>query len=81
MRIRMHRGGLDEAMKTIEEIPATLKDVKAYLVKHVGLRATIAAIEVKPYTALPDKRIGWDQTYLVVLGNHPVAFSDGPVET
>lgn len=87
MRVRFHRGMLDEAMKTLFE-PKDWED----LCKHFEEREIDTQnIECEPYCEYPDKRIGWDKTWIIiscfVLKNDagevvmkskrgPVAFSD-----
>lgn len=34
-------------------------------------------IEIRPYSPEPDSRIGWDQTFLVLVRGRPAGFTDG----
>lgn len=69
MKIRRHHSGLAESMATMKEIPATLAAVKEYMQQTNGglpyTQAELDSVQVKPYTARPDTRIGWDNTYIV----------------
>ena len=74
MKFRPQRGLLADAMAECVELPATLEAVA----KHV--MSDIADIEVRPYLDLPDKRIDWNSTFIVMhrkLG--PMGFTDGPL--
>lgn len=78
MKIRMHRGGLAEAMATVEEIEPTLEAVRAYLERDRDPRfqPPIGMIKVKPYGY--DERIDWD-THIVVVDGVPMGWTDGPL--
>lgn len=80
IRIRMHRGGLDDSIKTMEEIPATKESVLVYLCKHDVLRLNEDSIKVEPYFMEPDERIDWNVTLMVRDATGIIAYTDGPVE-
>ncbi len=66
--IRMHRGGLDESLKTQQSIPATIEDVREYIKLHTGTvsEAELATLTVELYENTPDTRIaGWPATWIV----------------
>ena len=74
MKFRYHRELLSESMDTL--IEGTRKDIVA------KLRAEgYAGITFEAYDNRPDRRIGWNQTY-IVMGQrdggpkHPIGFSD-----
>jgi hypothetical protein len=61
IRIRMHRGGLQESMDTVKECHTT-KDIIDYLESN-GIDADSVSCEL--YCDESDDRIGWKKTYLV----------------
>lgn len=70
MFVRMHRGSLDEAMKTQRLIEPTHEALRQYLVSQApNLPFTDAELDsvcVELYYDKKDERIvGWDQTYIV----------------
>ena len=72
MIYRPHWGSLAESMEHAVVInPPTLEGLAAYL------RARVEDVEVKPYCDLPDDRIGWEQTYLVVYKGWACGFTNG----
>lgn len=79
MKIREHRGSLDDSMTTVAEIPATLEAVTEHIRKSIPLLANTAmSVMVEPYTE--DTRNGWN-THIVVIRNYGVfGFTDGPVD-
>lgn len=79
MKIRMHRGGLEESMQTLEEIENTIAAVHAYVCRHITGWAPEGPVVVVRYDDAPDERIGWNATWLVRADGSPIAFTDGPV--
>lgn len=77
MKIRMHRGALDESLKTLEEIEPTKDSIEAYISKHDSFYGGVA---VDLYAEYRDDRVGWDKTYIVMSGRFPVAFCDQPMQ-
>jgi hypothetical protein len=80
LKIRRHRRDLMESMATCKVIPATKEAICRYLNADTCfpfLPEELASLEVKPYCG-EDKRIGWDQTYIVTINSQAVAFTDGP---
>jgi len=69
MQIRQHKGGLDESIATILEIPATLVAVRAWAITFSGIEFDadeLASITVRLYDENPDLRIpGWEKTYMI----------------
>jgi len=70
IKFREHRGTLDDAMKTVVELDATLPALAAFL------KVKPKQLQVKKYVY--DDRIGWD-TYIVTVDGQAVGFTDGPV--
>lgn len=70
MKYRDHRGGLDESMQTMVDMPRDLES----LATHLGVKSS--SIRVEAYGGF-DKRIGWD-TYIVLVDGVPFGFTDGP---
>ena len=77
MKIRFHRGTLEEAMKTVVEIPATRKAVADRLTQDLGRPVLPKDLVISNYCR--DDRIGWD-THLVSWKGQAVAFTDSPVQ-
>jgi hypothetical protein len=69
MKVRKHRGSIEEAMLTAEEISATLPALAEYF-----------GLEMHLYAGFADERIGWEATYIVMFNGYPVGFTDGPLE-
>lgn len=82
VRYRPHRGGLGEAMAEMVKL-ASKADLIAHLKKwHAEMYGAPEinedTLHIKPYGSGPDTRIGWEQTFIVMLdGWGPVGFSDG----
>lgn len=72
IKYRPHRGSLATAMKEYVELPD-----RAALEDHVRKTwmATTGPIEVRPYCGADD-RIGWDATFIVLVGGSVVGFTD-----
>ncbi len=73
MLFRLHRGSLDNSMKTVKEVE-TLSDIIKYL-KEDGL------IDVKSLTCkfyCFDERINWN-TYIICSKGQAVGFSNGMI--
>lgn len=68
MKIRKHAGGLDDSMKTMEEIPNTLEAVRDYAKRRrtylCYTEEELASFAISPYSG-PDLRIDWDATFIV----------------
>lgn len=81
MKFREHRGGYDDSMATLVELPD-----RAALVEHVdNLHACFihpydfSKMQVEPYYMQRDTRCGWKETYIVVLpGYGPIGYTDTP---
>lgn len=79
MKIRIHKGGLAESMKTVTEIEPTTEAIAEYLRSQwdsLGYGVYPENIRVEPYGF--DERIEWN-TYIVLLDGNGVAFTDGPI--
>ncbi|BDD79792.1 hypothetical protein [Burkholderia phage FLC9] len=81
MRIRCHRGGLGESMATMKTIQPTEAAIRKYFVEQelFGYNES-SLINVVKYGSGPDTRIGWDETYLVMLDGHPAAMTDSQIQ-
>lgn len=78
MKIRMHRGSLEESMATVEEIAPTEAAVRAFLTKHLlFVDVESAKIEVSFYTV--DPRISW-VVHLVTINGGACAYTDQLLE-
>lgn len=76
MRFRLHRGGLSESMATLVVMEATLEKLVEYLSTLSPFDVPpVNSIQVDPYSG-PDKRIGWDATFIVIVNGHPIGFTD-----
>jgi hypothetical protein len=79
LRIRMHRGSLEESMATAQAVPASEAGVRAYLKAESDLASWVSSlrfdIEVTCYGGV-DPRTGWS-TYLVLVDGFPIAWTDG----
>jgi hypothetical protein len=77
MKIREHRGLLDEAMSTCKEIEPTMESVIDQVLSSLPcfLHIKPEDIHVEPYGY--DKRIGWDTHVVVVDGYGVYGFIDG----
>ena len=77
MKFREHRGGLDESLKTLKDLPD-----RAALVAHVRellspFQFDFADDELLVLKYLPDPRIGWDPQYIVRINRYGViGFTD-----
>lgn len=86
MKIRAHRGSIEEAMETCQEIEPTIQAVIDYMQEDVIPLAhalTVGQYEkrsitvsVVDYFDLPDDRIGWQKTFLVLLDGQAYGFTD-----
>lgn len=74
LRIRHHRGGLEESLATTSTIPATIAAVAQFV------QADPSSVTVEKYGAGVDDRCGWD-THVVSVDGRACAFTDGPVTT
>lgn len=81
MQFREHRDTIAESIDTI----VTLKDRQA-LVEHcqkflapLGIQFEPDALTLTYYSDIPDTRVGWERTYIVIIEGHGViGFSDSP---
>lgn len=83
IRIRKHCGSLSDSMETCKQIHATKEAIKQYFretFNQLGFNEeSLETVQVEYYTG-KDTRIGWEQTYIVLVDNHPYAFTDGPIQ-
>lgn len=80
MKFREHRGGLNESMQTVVELPdrAALVAYVDKLLQPFYVESVAERLLIEPYGR--DPRIGWEQLYIVKLpGYGVVGFTDGPV--
>jgi hypothetical protein len=81
MKLREHRGSLEDSMATVIDIPAT----KTALVKEIATKLSKFYVDVVPEDVAVepyafDARIGWDSHIVTVKGNGVYGFTDGPLE-
>jgi hypothetical protein len=70
MQIRAHRGALEESVKTMQTIPATLQAIREYMAANTSLpfsKEELETVQVDMYNENPEERItGWDgPTYII----------------
>lgn len=79
MKFRPQRGSLEDAMKEVAEIPATLEALTAHLNNTLGLsnyKVYSQAVRVRPYGY--DERIKW-HTYIVTINGNAIGFTNSEV--
>lgn len=80
-RFRFQRGSLADSMLTMVTVSS-----RRELYRHIAVTSPLSAtgvadaLSARRYVAAPDRRIGWDETYLVMIGADPIGFIDGPLE-
>lgn len=74
MLYRDHRGSLEDSMKTVVQLPATLTALAVHIGKELGYKIYPADIDVRPYFGY-DERIGWD-THIVLFCGRPAGFTN-----
>lgn len=77
MRIRQHRGGLHDAMETMETIAPTREAIAAWAA--AALRIECAPADIVVEHAGYDPRIAWDTFYVSVRGHGVIGLCDGTV--
>ena len=86
MKVRFHKGGLAESMATVFEPKSYSEFLGRCREKFVIDAETISC---KLYSDIPDKRIGWDKTYIIEASYKllngssariPIAFSDHDIK-
>ena len=95
-QFRFHRGSLDDSMATLVTVEG-LSQLADILDDHVRGFGNLSGIRIEPYGGdrslanpgepIPDTRIGWDDTYVVLIrgwADQPEAwtvagFLDGPL--
>jgi hypothetical protein len=76
MKFRLHRGLLEESMKTMCEVNSKA-ELAEVLTKELPISVTEEMLHVSPYAY--DSRIDWN-TYIVTIDNYGVAgFTNGPI--
>ena len=86
MRFREHRGQLDDSMATLvtvrdrqELVEHCKKVLEPYNEWNLFHEIKFDQLEIKEYFMQPDKRIGWEHTYLVTIPGYGVmGFCDEP---
>lgn len=82
MKFRPVRGGLATSMRELKEWNTVDELILAVLDTNPSVKyITTEKIKVEPYApwTWPDKRINWEQTYLVTVDGNPVGFADGHI--
>jgi len=78
MKLRQHRGGLEESMATTIEIEPTMEALLAAVRASMSpLSVADDSLSVKPYGF--DKRINWDTHIVEIQGFGVYGFTDGPL--
>lgn len=84
MKIREHRGGLAESMKTVAEIEPTLEALTNYVNSKISkyYKHTFTADEIciEKYGREIDTRIGWNTHLVSIKGYGVFGMTDGPIE-
>lgn len=75
MKVRQHRGSLDDSMATCFEVQ-NKQELVDEMSNILGYRIADADVSVEYYAF--DQRINWD-TYLVKYKNHAFGFADGMI--
>jgi hypothetical protein len=81
-RYRPQRGSLIDSLRLTVEV-ASFDELVARLRKEfsaVPFPFDRKEVEIKPYYDMPDPRIGWARTYIVLVQGQPVGFTDGLFE-
>jgi hypothetical protein len=81
MKLREHRGSLEDSMATVVEIPATKEALVKEIVKKLSkfyVNISEESVTVEPYAF--DERIGWDSHVVSVKGHGVYGFTDGPLD-
>lgn len=82
MKFREQRGSLSDSMKTCVELKtraALVEHCRKLLESYSAPEVTNKGIWVQLYSAYPDERIGWKETYMVGLSGYGVlGFTDSP---
>jgi len=79
MKVREHRGSLDDSMATVREVKdrAELLGIIQEQLKPFEVSVTHEQIHVEPYCR--DERTGWD-TWLITIDGYGVwGMADGPI--
>lgn len=73
MKVREHRGSLEESMATVAEIEPTYDALAEFFSKNHNQQYRVDQFEIKPYGF--DKRIDWN-THVVTINGNAVGFTD-----
>lgn len=79
MKFRPQRGSLEDAMKEVVEIPATVEALVEHLNNTLGLRnykVHSQAVRVRAYGY--DERVNW-HTYVVTVNGNAIGFTNHEV--
>ena len=76
MKIREHRGTLEDSLKTVAEIEPTLEAIAAHINKTDGSAISPDMITVEEYGY--DPRVLW-ATHLVSVNGRAWGMTDGPI--
>jgi hypothetical protein len=80
MKVREHRGSLDESMTTVAEIEPTRSALLAHIKTrlHWPVHLSVDDLVLKP--GLYDARIDWNTHVLAIRGYGVFGMTDGPLE-
>jgi hypothetical protein len=83
MRLREHRGSLDDSMATMVTIASTIEALTAQINTVLAPYVFVAQpeqVQVKEFSSHRDERIGWEKTFVVTVDGYGVfGFCDEPV--
>lgn len=68
MRVRQHRGTLEQSLKTVKQIPATKDDLADHINEVLDLPVKFGPGSITIVHQGDDERIGWDSHLIVVEG-------------
>ena len=72
MKIRQHKGSLDDSMKTLVELDGSLEALNHYVQQTCGLPLKSIAL----YDAEPDTRINFEKTFIGTTESGVFGFAD-----
>ena len=72
MKIRQHKGSLDDSMQTLTELDGSLSALNQYIQQTCGLPLKSISL----YDDRPDTRIDWAKTYIITTESGVFGFAD-----
>jgi hypothetical protein len=82
MKIREHRGGLDESIATTEVIEPNINALIAHVKKKLTMQIEVNKdnLHIKKYGSGIDDRCGWDTHIVTIDGYGVFGWTDGPLK-